>query len=145
MEQEQKAQWKQLMKSMDFFKPFQDEELEDLLKICALRKYQFNEFVVKESKPGYIFFIIMRGSVDIIKEDSKGLRRRLASLKAGDCFGEMSFLLNEPRSATVLAGKECFLFEVDLKVEELKLETQVKIFRQFAITLSKRLKVSNLK
>jgi len=145
MDAAQREKWKQLMKSIDFFKQLDNSELEELLDHCQVRKYEYNELIVKESNAGNIFYVVMQGSVKIIKGDLLKTNRTLATIAKGDCFGEMALLLDEPRTATVIAGTDCILFEIDGNIEGLKPETQVKIFRQFAINLSRRLKRTNTK
>ena len=65
-------------------------------------------------------FIMVRGEVEITKrlglvlDEETPNERLIISLKAeeGVCFGEMSLLENEPRSATVTALTECLLMEI---------------------------------
>ncbi len=143
MKNEQQNKNIKLMKSVDFFKPFADSELDDLLNICQVLKFVENEVIIKESRLDYQFYIILNGNVFITRDSLSNPMNHIAKLSRGDCFGEMALLLNEPRTASVVARKECYLFEINGKVEKLQLATQVKIFRQFSITLSKRLKLSN--
>lgn len=145
MESEERNKWKQLMRAIEFFKPLDDEEMDELLNHCQVRKYGYNELVVKESNAGNIFYVVMHGNVKIIKGEPLKANRTLAIISKGDCFGEMALLLDEPRTATAIAGQDCILFEINGKIEKLRPETQVKIFRQFAINLSRRLKRTNTK
>jgi CRP-like cAMP-binding protein len=41
-----------------------------------------------------------------------GSKIQVAKLGAGDCFGEMSLLTGEPRSATVRADGDCYVMEI---------------------------------
>jgi CRP/FNR family cyclic AMP-dependent transcriptional regulator len=51
-----------------------------------------------EGKPGHEFFLILSGTVTVSRRG-----RDIAHLGAGQCFGELSLLDREPRSATVTA------------------------------------------
>ena len=56
-------------------------------------------------------FILLRGtaSVSVAKN---GATIQVAKLGAGDCFGEMSLLTGEKRSATVRAEGDCYVMEI---------------------------------
>ena len=47
-----------------------------------------------------------------VSREDKGVSRDLASLMAGDFFGEMALLHQEPRTATVRAVTPCSLYEL---------------------------------
>ncbi|MDD9304963.1 MAG: cyclic nucleotide-binding domain-containing protein [Desulfobacter sp.] len=67
------------------------------------------------AKPGAIVFkegemdkslgIIVKGAIDIIKENTK-----VTTLKSSQTFGEMSLIDGEPRSASGIAAKETIIF-----------------------------------
>jgi CRP-like cAMP-binding protein len=57
--------------------------------------------IIKEGDPGDIFYIIESGSVDVFIE--KVGNTPVATLSAGQYFGEMALLSNEPRAASCIA------------------------------------------
>lgn len=67
------------------------------------------QIIVKKGEPGLEMFLICRGEVEVV--DSRGQVQ--ATLREGDCFGEVSLLLSEPRTATVRAKTLCDLFVLE--------------------------------
>lgn len=64
-----------------------------------LRLYDPGEIVFREDEPGQMMYMIRAGDVHLFRAG-----RRLQALGVGDFFGEMSMLLDAPRSATAKAG-----------------------------------------
>ena len=56
-------------------------------------------------------FIILRGTASV-SVSKNGSSISIATLNSGDCFGEMSLLTGERRSATVRAEGECYVMEI---------------------------------
>jgi type IV pilus assembly protein PilB len=111
-----------------------------------LRRREFppNQVVVKEGGPGDSMFFINAGSVEVRKKDpNTGIEFLLTELKAGACFGEMSLLTGEPRTATVTT-LEPTLCSV---LESADFEALVRAHPQVALALScvlaRRLEESN--
>jgi hypothetical protein len=67
--------------------------------------------IFREGDSGSEMFIIESGSVDIVRA-VRG-EEPLATLEAGDFFGEMSILEDQPRFATALARTPCRLLRID--------------------------------
>ena len=66
-------------------------------------KYQLNDVICRQGDPGDCMYCISRGSVAVFTDYDTPNARKLAELKEGDFFGEMSLIENEPRSATVIS------------------------------------------
>lgn len=141
----ERNKWKHILKGERFFATFDDEELDELIDAGEVKKYSMNEFIIKEDSVDDTFYVIVQGKVSIIKETQGKTNRNIASLSNGHCFGEMAMLLDGHRSASVLATIDCVLFKISGKeIEKMRMETQLKLFRQFAITLAVRLKKTSL-
>jgi CRP-like cAMP-binding protein len=56
-------------------------------------------------------FILVEGEAHVIVARD-GRQAFVAALKSGDCFGEMSLLTGEKRSATVIAIQDCETVEI---------------------------------
>jgi len=62
-----------------------------------VKTYNAGDAVFKEGEAGDCMFYILSGSVNIIKNEQV-----IRVMKQGEYFGEMSMLLNSPRTAAVI-------------------------------------------
>jgi aquaporin Z len=74
---------------------------------CSYRLVAAGETVMKEGDPGDEAYVVERGLLDVRRGDAP-----LARLGPGDWVGEMALLLDEPRSATVVAATDAQLRRV---------------------------------
>ena len=79
-----------------------------------MRKEQYSAGTVifRQGDVGDKFYLIYRGSTDVIIDDGTPNRRLVEPLKEGDYFGEMALLTEEPRSATVAAREDLVLYSL---------------------------------
>jgi glucose-6-phosphate 1-dehydrogenase len=67
------------------------------------------ETIITKGEIGSEMYLLCRGEAEVT--DDKG--KVIATLREGDCFGELALLLSEPRTATVRAKTLCDLFLLD--------------------------------
>jgi CRP-like cAMP-binding protein len=82
--------------------------------------------VFRQGEPGDFLYYIAKGHFDVLVND-----KRVARLSPDDIFmGEMSFLLNNRRSATVRATSDAVLIRISKKdfVEAIKQKPQYALF-----------------
>jgi hypothetical protein len=76
-----------ILRNLEFFKPFPDVDLWQVLRISTWVRHAAGSPVVREGEVGTEFFILATGEVKITKQD-----KLLNILRAGECFGEMAYL-----------------------------------------------------
>jgi CRP/FNR family cyclic AMP-dependent transcriptional regulator len=73
-------------------------ELEDLALRSHVLAFADGDVIVPEGEEGLGFYVILAGAVRVLRAEQV-----LATLRAGDFFGEISLLEGQPRTATVVA------------------------------------------
>ncbi len=92
-----------ILSRVPIFSGLTGKELGKMSLIVHRRQYDVDEPIFSQGDPGLGMYVIEEGEVDIVYTDSTGIEKRLASLKPGDFFGELSLLDESPRSATAVA------------------------------------------
>ncbi|MBI5517778.1 MAG: cyclic nucleotide-binding domain-containing protein [Deltaproteobacteria bacterium] len=75
--------------------------LRRVLEQMDVRRYPSGAAVCAEGEPGRELFILREGEAEVRKRTDEG-HAVLARLGVGDCFGEMSLIDVQPRSAAVV-------------------------------------------
>ncbi len=94
------------LREIDFLKVLRDEELDIVARSARTETFGESEPIVVQGEPGDTCYFIRSGRADVMLRGPSGEEGFIASLKAGDFFGEMSLLAGEPRSATVVAMED---------------------------------------
>jgi CRP/FNR family cyclic AMP-dependent transcriptional regulator len=76
-----------------------------VLQYTQARLYAPGQFAVRRGEVDQSFFIISRGSFDVLVP-AEGALKRVRVLEPGDLFGEVGFFDGLPRSADVVALEE---------------------------------------
>ena len=93
----------ELLKQTPLFEALNDADLEELAQSTRIQDYRAGQIIVIEGRVGAAFFILASGSVEVIKRRGQSDEAVLATLQAGDFFGELATMRHVPRSASVRA------------------------------------------
>ena len=85
-------------------------ELRELIEIGYRQKLDKDVILFNEGDAGDSFYIILSGAVEIFVPK---INKHLATLKAGDMFGELALILGIPRTASVKTVEKTRLFVLD--------------------------------
>ena len=134
--------YRDFLKTIEHFKDLDDREIRLLNDVCRLETHVAGSIVIAEGTRRDNFYIIQNGSVSVYKRFHHSDSSLLAELGAGDLFGELSFIDDEPRSATVVTNvasrllavhKEDFkrLMEDNLSISYAVMRSTAKMIRIF--------------
>ena len=87
--------------AIPLFARLEKDDLERLGKSVVQRKFTKGDAIVKEGEQAVAFYVIVSGSVDVMKGGE-----RVGGKRAGEPFGEMALLDGYPRSTTVIAAED---------------------------------------
>lgn len=105
------------LKKFPLLKDITDDELKELIKLLTENKFAKGDKIITEGDDGNVMYVLIAGSVDIIKTTIYGEKFVCATLNENmhPVFGEMALLDNDKRSATVMAKTECITLSIDTK------------------------------
>lgn len=128
-----------LLQNFPFFSYIDSGDLSDVVKLFRRKKYEKGEVIVRRGDRGDHFYVLISGKVMIHNEASLPI----ASLSAGEVFGEISLLCEESACATVQAAEQTELLYIDNR-EFRKILNKYPFLRDyFARLLGKRLSLTN--
>jgi len=89
---------------LEGMEPYERSKIADALRT---EKFKAGDCIVSQGDPGDKFFIVEEGEAIVTKSFVDGqIPQEVMQYKAGDYFGELALLHNEPRAANVFAKTE---------------------------------------
>jgi CRP/FNR family transcriptional regulator, cyclic AMP receptor protein len=144
-----------ILKGTELFKNLSPEEIRKVLNICRPIHFSAKEIIMKEGELGDRMYVILEGTVEIIKSlimegietgESDRKNKIFTRLHAKDhaVFGEIALVGEFKRTATVQAVTDCSLYEIKksdfLTLAESDFEFGYRILRNISGIVSARLR-----
>lgn len=132
-----------LLAQAPLFGALGQEDREHLGETARIRTYQPGEFIVREGEMATGCFIIASGQVEVVRGEQSAHPTILATLGAGEFFGEMAVIDDHPRSASVraLEATECVMIGRAEFLETLERRPQIAV--QMLPILVRRLRLAD--
>jgi small-conductance mechanosensitive channel/CRP-like cAMP-binding protein len=100
------------LKHASIFEPLTDEEQRELADRLSLARFFRGEVLTRQGSEAHYLYILASGQAEM-RITVNGATRPVATLQAGECFGEMGLMLGEPRHATVTALEDLECYRLD--------------------------------
>jgi putative ABC transport system ATP-binding protein len=101
----------EFLKRLTFFKELTPRTLADIANMMGTRRFETGETIVRQGDQGFEFFMIESGRVKITTNATGDLVHK--ELGAGDFFGEVALLKDQPRNANVIAIEPTTCYVLD--------------------------------
>lgn len=98
-----------ILQSLQFFQTFDEIQLWEVLRFSRWRELTQGQKIIQEGEVGESFFILAAGQVEVTRGPVK-----LATLKQGDCFGEMLYFNSTSivRNTSVTVSEDSQVIEI---------------------------------
>ena len=136
-QQELQSAARQFLRQQPLFKSFTDEQLDALLPRGQITSFGRGERIIEQGANGESMFILVKGEANVVV-NRNGYDTQVASLNAGDCFGEMSLLTGEKRSASVIAKSDCEVVEIGKTILANSLKENPDLLHKLSALLAQR-------
>lgn len=135
---------RQILRTVPLFDGLKGREIAAIERILHQRIYEPGEVIFRQGEPGVGMYIIERGDVDVVYEETNQV---LAELSDGEFFGELALVDESPRIATVIAKSRSQIlgfFQSDLlALIDRNPRLGIKIVMRLVSVVGERLKNSN--
>ena len=130
------------LRALAMLKPFSDADIWELVHASSWQRLPAHHAIIHEGEAGESLYLLTRGEVKVTKH-----ARLLNVLRAGECFGEMSYVKGSgtPRQATVESLTEVVIAEFSRDAIEKHVDAACRLNLVLALlnTLVDRLTMAN--
>ncbi|HEY0792849.1 MAG TPA: cyclic nucleotide-binding domain-containing protein, partial [Chthoniobacterales bacterium] len=126
-----------LLSAQPLFALLSADQIQLLAAEARWMRFGRGETIIRQGSPGDSMFILGAGTAHVFSERD-GRELRVGELQSGDCFGELSFLTGDPRSATVNACEDCEVVEIPKHAMGVLLRQQPALAEALSETLVQR-------
>jgi len=125
------------LRQQPIFQCLDDTQIDGLLARGELHYFGRSEKLIEQGKDGESMFILVRGLAEVLV-NRNGEAIRVGTLRSGECFGEVSLLTGEKRTATVVAQTDCEVVEIDKSIMAEFLQNKPDLLQKLSELLARR-------
>ena len=98
---------------LDLFRGLTEDDGRRIAELGRIEYWKEGALVLEEGAFGPRMMVLIEGEVEILRRDANGVERSIGRVGPGEALGEMSLLLDLPRTATVRAQSDLKVFAMD--------------------------------
>jgi small-conductance mechanosensitive channel/CRP-like cAMP-binding protein len=126
-----------LLRAQPLFVDMESDQIQALAKSGRHLRYGKGEKIITQGDPGGSMYVLSSGIAQVTVERD-GRVSDLGELVSGECFGEISLLTGNPRTASVTAKTDCDIVEIDKSAMRDLLKQYPRLADHLSETLSTR-------
>ncbi|MEM1029613.1 MAG: Crp/Fnr family transcriptional regulator [Myxococcota bacterium] len=96
-----------ILRRAPIFAGLDDGQIETLARLTVRRRYAARDIVIEKGDEALYLFVIVSGRLKAITPAASGRHATFNVMGAGELFGEVALLDEQPRSATITALEAC--------------------------------------
>jgi CRP/FNR family cyclic AMP-dependent transcriptional regulator len=97
------------LSNTEFFSSFRMEEIVDFIPHIDIVEAEDEAILFEEEDPGDAWYLVLHGTVGIVRGMDGAPPHELARLETGECFGEMALIDDAPRMASAVCHEDTVL------------------------------------
>lgn len=133
------------LRKISLLKDLNSTELSNLGQVLIERRIPKGSYVVYADDPAKSLMFIAEGELKVSLKSTDNKEVIVAQLEEGDFFGELALLLNEDRSANVVATADCVIYVLPAEQFEAQILMNSGLALAMLKELAARLKASTVK
>jgi ATP-binding cassette subfamily B protein len=95
--------------ALPFLADCRPDTLASLAALFLSERVKEGRDIFHQGDPGEKFYVLARGTVEVLVDVPRGAAQRLSLLHDGDFFGEVALITDRPRNATIRTVTDCWL------------------------------------
>ncbi len=128
-----------LLRSLELLSALDDQTLAVLAKEVRWLEVGAGESVLREGDPSECMYFVAHGRLGILQHHSDGADRLVREIGAGQPIGELGLLLDQPRSASVIALRDSLLIALDRAAFDRLIEREPSVLLPLTKRIAQRL------
>jgi len=126
-----------ILETEPLFACLTEEQVGNLIAGSHAAHFGRGERMIEQGAEGDSMFVMLDGTAQVLVSQN-GAAIRVGVLRTGDCFGEMSLLTGEKRTATIRAESDCEVLEINKPVMAQVLRDSPECVTQLSDLLARR-------